>query len=284
MSQVRSSWIEAIKLCCKTPLWLHCRIGDRWHPGSSIAAIRHDADATCAALAALARASNRRRSAHAGTSRQSCSRGEFGSDLLAGISIVTSVLLEEYLAGTLVVLMLSGGEWLESYAVRSASKALEALARRMPSIAHRRENGELVDVDLGDVRIGDELVVFPHEICPVDGTVVEGHSAMDESYLTGEPYVLSKTPGSTVLSGAVNGEGALTIRADKLPTDSRYAKIVEVMRASEQHRPHLRRLGDQLGAFYTPVAVAIALVAWVADRRCRALSGGAWSLPRLVRY
>ena len=85
---------------------------------------------------------------------------------------------------------------------------------------------------------------------------------MDESYLTGEPYVLSKTPGSQVLSGAVNGEGALTIRAEKRPTDSRYAKIVEVMRASEQQRPRLRRLGDQLGAFYTPVAIVIALVAW----------------------
>jgi heavy metal translocating P-type ATPase len=191
-------------------------------------------------------------------------RGQFGSDTPAGISIVASVLLKEYLAGAFVVLMLSGGEWLESYAVRRASKALEALARRMPSIAHRRENGKLFDVDLSGVRIGDQLVVYPHEICPVDGTVVEGHGSMDESYLTGEPYVLSKTPGSAVLSGAVNGEGGLTIRADKLPVDSRYAKIVDVMRASEQQRPQIRRLGDQLGAYYTPLSVAIALAAWFA--------------------
>jgi heavy metal translocating P-type ATPase len=85
---------------------------------------------------------------------------------------------------------------------------------------------------------------------------------MDESYLTGEPYVLSKTPGSEVLSGSINGEGALTVRANKLPIDSRYAKIVRVMRESQQHRPRLRRLGDQLGAFYTPVAVTIAIAAW----------------------
>jgi heavy metal translocating P-type ATPase len=88
---------------------------------------------------------------------------------------------------------------------------------------------------------------------------------MDESYLTGEPYVLSKTPGSYVLSGAINGEAALTVRADKLPVDSRYAKIIEVMRASEQQRPRIRRLGDQLGAVYTPLAVAVALVAWIAS-------------------
>ena len=196
-------------------------------------------------------------------------RGEFGSDLLAGISIVTSILLEEYLAGALVVLMLSGGGALEAFAVRNASKALEALARRMPSIAHRREDGKVIDIDLGTVRIGDELLIFPHEVAPVDGLVVEGHSAMDESYLTGEPYVLSKAPGSQVLSGAVNGDGALTVRAEKLPADSRYAKIVQVMRASEQQRPHLRRLGDQLGAFYTPLALAIAIVAWVLSSDAR---------------
>ncbi len=189
-------------------------------------------------------------------------RREFGSDLLAGISIVTAVLLGEYLAGTFVVLMLSGGESIEAYAVRRASSVLHALAKRMPSIAHRKKNNEVDDVDLQSVQIGDELFIFPHEICPVDGTVIEGHGVMDESYLTGEPYMMSKTPGSLVLSGAINGETALTIRADKKATDSRYAKIMEVMKESEQHRPRIRRLGDQLGAVYTPVAVAIAIAAW----------------------
>ena len=189
-------------------------------------------------------------------------RREFSSDLLAGISIVTAVILGEYLAGTLVVLMLSGGQAIESYAVRSASSALEALAKRMPTRAHRREDGVTTDVALDDIAPGDLLVVFPHETCPVDGIVVEGHSTMDESYLTGEPYVLSKAVGASVLSGAINGEGALTIRAERRPVDSRYAKIMQVMRDSEQRRPQLRRLGDQLGAIYTPVAVAIAVAAW----------------------
>lgn len=190
-------------------------------------------------------------------------RREFGSDLLAGISIVTSVLLGEYLAGTLVVLMLSGGEALEAYAVRNASSVLQALARRMPAQAHRRQGEQIVEVALGDIAVGDIVVIFPHEICPVDGTVVEGHGVMDESYLTGEPFVISKTPGSAVLSGAINGETALTIQADRLAVDSRYARIMAVMHASEQHRPRLRRLGDHLGAFYTPLAVAIALLAWL---------------------
>jgi heavy metal translocating P-type ATPase len=192
-------------------------------------------------------------------------QGKFGSDLLAGISIVTSVLLGEYLAGTLVVLMLSGGEALEAYAVRRASSALDALARRMPTVAHRNRNGTIEDVPINLIAIQDQVIVFPHETCPVDGIVTDGHGTMDESYLTGEPYLLAKAPGSAVLSGAVNGDSVLTIRAEKLAIDSRYAKIMRVMRDSEQQRPRLRRLGDQLGALYTPVAVGIALIAWAAS-------------------
>jgi heavy metal translocating P-type ATPase len=192
-------------------------------------------------------------------------RRNFGSDLLAGISIVTSVLLGEYLAGTLVVLMLSGGEALERYAVGRASSVLRALARRMPSVAHRRADGRMVDVALDDVDVGDVLVVLPHEICPVDGEVVEGHGVMDESYLTGEPYEMSKAPGSQVLSGSINGESALTIRATHRAVDSRYAKIMEVMRESEQRRPRIRRLADRLGAWYTPLAVGLAVAAWLAS-------------------
>lgn len=188
---------------------------------------------------------------------------EFGSDLLAGISIVTSVILGEYLAGTLVILMLSGGEALEAYAIRGASSVLRALANRMPSLAHRQSANAIEDVGVDEIKIGDSILIYPHEICPVDGTVVEGHGVMDESYLTGEPYRVSKSPGTAVISGAMNGDSALTIRAGKRAVDSRYAKIMEVMKTSEQQRPHMRRLGDKLGAIYTPVALALAAIAWV---------------------
>ncbi len=188
---------------------------------------------------------------------------EFGSDLLAGISIVVSVLLDEYLAGSLVVLMLSGGEALEAYAVRSASSVLQALSKRMPSVAHKKMETDIQDIALDQIAINDSIAIFPHEICPVDGIVIEGHGVMDESYLTGEPYMMSKTPGSQVLSGAINGEAALVIRAEKRAVDSRYAKIMQVMQSSEQHRPRMRRMADRLGAWYTPLAVLIGLAVWV---------------------
>ncbi|NNM44060.1 MAG: heavy metal translocating P-type ATPase [Chlamydiae bacterium] len=190
-------------------------------------------------------------------------RLEFGSDLIAGLSIVTSVILEQYLAGSLVVLMLSGGQTLENYAIRSASKVLEALAKRAPSIAHRKRNEIIEDISVEEIKIGDILPIFPHEICPVDGEVVEGKGVMDESYLTGEPFLLSKAPGSSVLSGAINGNESLTIKATKLAIDSRYAKIMQVMHESEQKRPRMRRLADEIGAWYTPLSVLLASAAWL---------------------
>ena len=190
-------------------------------------------------------------------------KGQFGSDLLAGVSVVTAVLLREYLVGVIVVLMLSGGTALEHYATRQASAVLGALSRRMPNIAHRKTASGVVDITLNDISVGQVLVVLPHEVCPVDGVVVAGHGSMDESYLTGEPFEMSKTPGSEVLSGAVNGASVMTIAASKLPVDSRYAKIMQVMRASEENRTHMRRIGDRIGAWYTPLAVGVALASWL---------------------
>ena len=194
---------------------------------------------------------------------------EFGSDLLAGVSILAAVLLGQFLVATIVVLMLSGGAALEFYATTKASSVLDALARRVPSTAHRVEGSKVIDVKLEEIRIGDVLTIFPHEICPVDGEVLEGHGVMDEAYLTGEPYEMSKTPGSQVISGAVNGQTAIVIRAEKLAVDSRYARIMQVMRATEQQKPRLRRLGDQLGAWYTPLALGVAIAAglWSGDAK-----------------
>ncbi len=187
---------------------------------------------------------------------------DFGSDLLAGMSILTSILLEQYLVGSIVVLMLAGGSALEEYALRRASAVLEALAKRMPRVAHRRAGAEITDIPLEQVALGDTLVVFPHETCPADGTVVAGRGTMDESFLTGEPFRMAKLPGAAVLSGAINGDAVLEVRTDKLPIDSRYAQIMRVMQQAEESRPAMRRLADRLGSWYTPLALAVAGTGW----------------------
>lgn len=189
-------------------------------------------------------------------------KGDLGADALAAIALITAVILGQYLAAVLIILMLASGQALEAYAMRKASSALLALAERMPSIAHRRMNSNIEDIPLLEIRIGDEIVVYPHETCPVDGEVIEGQGSMDESYLTGEPYQISKAPGTTVISGAINGESVLILRAQKLASDSRYAAIITVLEEAEQKRPTLKRLGDQIGAIFTPIALILAFCAW----------------------
>lgn len=158
--------------------------------------------------------------------------------------------------------MLASGQTLEYYAMRKASSVLRSLVARMPSIAHRKINSHIEDIPLLDIKVDDLIVIYPHETCPVDGIVIEGHGSMDESYLTGEPYQISKTPGAFVLSGAINGETLLIIKTTKLTSDSRYCAIVKVLEEAEQKRPSIRRLGDQIGAIFAPIALVFAIAAW----------------------
>ncbi|QGU03708.1 heavy metal translocating P-type ATPase [Corynebacterium comes] len=190
-----------------------------------------------------------------------------GADTLAAVSIISAVLLGEWLVAAIIVLMLSGGEALEEAASKRASGTLDALARRAPTTSHRLLGGTFAEgteeVPVSEIGVGDLLAVLPHELCPVDGEVVDGHGSMDESYLTGEPYVVSKSKGSDVMSGAVNGDTPLTIVATRPAQDSRYAQIVGVLREAEENRPGMRRLADRLGAWYTVVALALGILGWV---------------------
>ncbi len=189
-------------------------------------------------------------------------RGDLGSDLLAAIALITAIYLEQFLAADLIILMLASGQSLESYASKKASFALEALAKRMPAIAHKKSSDQILDIKINEIEIGDLIAIYPFETSPVDGVVVDGRGTMDESYLTGEPYQLCKAPGSKVLSGSINSENLLVIKAEKLAADSRYSKIMQVMQDAETKRPKLRRLGDQIGAVFAPMALSFALLTW----------------------
>ncbi len=190
-------------------------------------------------------------------------RKDVGADILAGISIVAAFILGEYLACVLVMLMLAGGQALEAFALGKASSVLQELASRMPNLARRKVGDQIEEIDLQEIKLDDLMVVAPHDTCPADGVIVEGHGFMDESYLTGEPYRVAKAPGSNVISGAVNGESVLLMRVERLPKDSRYARIIGVMQEAEQKRPKLRRLGDQLGAIFAPISLLLAIGAWI---------------------
>ena len=189
-------------------------------------------------------------------------KGNLGADILAALALITGVILHEYLASAFIILMIASGQALERYAMRKASSVLLALEQRMPLIAHRKLNNRIEDIELDQIKIDDEIVVFPHETCPVDGIVIEGHGSMDESYLTGEPYQISKAPGASVLSGALNGNAPLIIKTARLTSNSRYASIVKVLGDAEQKRPSIRRLGDKIGMFFGIIALVFAVLSW----------------------
>lgn len=188
---------------------------------------------------------------------------EFSVDVIAILAIGGSLILGQYLAGALVVLMLSGGEALEAYALRCARSSLSALAERAPRSAHIWKGDELVSIPAEQVEVGMEIVVKPGELIPVDGVVTSGSSSLSEADLTGEPVPVRKTPGMLVLSGSVNLDGVLEIRASKRSTESKYAQIVRLVEEAQAQKAPIHRLADRYSIGFTIAAVALAGLAWV---------------------
>ena len=190
-------------------------------------------------------------------------RKEFSVDVIAIIAIAGSLLLGQYLAGAFVVLMLSGGEALEAHALRRARSSLSALAERAPRTAHIWRGDELVSVPAERVEVGREIVVKPGELIPVDGIVTSGASSISEADLTGEPVPVRKSVGMAVLSGSVNLDGVLVIRASKRSAESKYAQIVRLVEEAQAQKAPIHRLADRYSIGFTLAAVGMAALAWV---------------------
>jgi heavy metal translocating P-type ATPase len=189
-------------------------------------------------------------------------RKEFSVDVIALLAITGSLLMGQYLAGALIVLMLSGGEALEAYALRRARSSLSALAERAPRTAHVWQADELVSIAAEQIDIGMEIVVKPGEVIPVDGVVTTGASSVSEADLTGEPVPVRKTVGTLVLSGSVSLDGVLQIRANKRSTESKYAQIVRLVEEAQTQKAPIHRLADRYSIGFTIVALALSGLAW----------------------
>lgn len=192
-------------------------------------------------------------------------QGNWASDVVASLAIITALVLREPLPGLVVVLMQGGGEWLERYAAGRASRAVDALVRAAPTLAHRRLGASVEDIPVGSIVPGDLLLVRPGEFVPADGVVMEGHSAVDVSRLTGEPLPVDAGPDTVLPSGAVNGDGALLLRATATSRDSRYARIVELVRSAQGSKAPIQRLADEAATWFTPLTLAVAVGAWIAS-------------------
>jgi len=181
-----------------------------------------------------------------------------GADLIAFIALILAIYLQENVTAVLIILMISSGQALEEYASHKACFVLESLEKRIPKLAHLQIENNYHDIAISDIKINDKIAIFPHEICPVDGEIIQGNGHMDESYLTGEPYKISKTIGSKVLSGAINGESLFIIRAEKIANDSRFEQIIKVMKKANEDKPNSRKIADKIGAIFAPITLIIA--------------------------
>jgi heavy metal translocating P-type ATPase len=179
------------------------------------------------------------------------------------LAIVTSFLLHQPLAGLIVVLMQTGGEALERYAEGRASDAVRQLEAAAPRIAHQMVAGEIQDIPAEQVNPGDELLLRPGELLPCDAVVLQGHSHLDVSRLTGEPMPVSAGPGTSLLSGTLNLESPLTVRAAARASESQYARIVELVRSAQTSKSPLQRLADRYAVWFTPLTLAVCAVVYL---------------------
>lgn len=194
-------------------------------------------------------------------------RGHVGLDVLAVVAMVATLAVGEYLASLIVILMLSGGRGLEEFASRRARADLTALMDRSPRVAHvvvsSAVNGEETeDRPVDDVAVGDLVLVRPAEIVPVDGMLLTGAASFDESSLTGESLPVRRERGSEVLSGAVNGHRAVTLRAVRTSSDSQYQQIVALVRSAQESRAPTVRLADRFAIPFTAVSLVLAVISW----------------------
>jgi heavy metal translocating P-type ATPase len=219
--------------------------------------------------------------------------GQWGIDILAVTAIVSTVLVGEFIASMIIVLMLAGGTALEDYAAGRAKKELTSLLERVPQTAHRERagatvagagtngpaadgtptaestaggtptNGQHEDVAATEVRIGDILLVRPGEVVPLDGILLSDSGTFDESSLTGESLPVERAAGETLMSGSLNGEAAVRMQVTALMEDSQYSRIVALVKEASESKAPMVRLADRYAIPFTALAYALGAVGWI---------------------
>lgn len=188
--------------------------------------------------------------------------GQYGVDLLAITAIIATLAVGEYWAALMVLVMLTGGDSLEDYAAHKAGRELKTLLDNSPQTAHRLVNDAVEDVSVDKLQVGDQVIIKPGELVPVDGHIIAGNALFDESSLTGESRPVEKALNDELMSGSVNGDTSVTMQVDQLAVNSQYQAIVRLVETSAAQPAHFVRLADRYAVPFTLVAYVIAGVAW----------------------
>ena len=190
-------------------------------------------------------------------------RRHFGIDILAVTAIIATVVVGEYWASLIIVIMFVGGEALEEFAERRAKAELTALLDRTPRFAHVQIDGNVRDVAVGDIDVADVLFVKPGEQVPVDGVLLSDVATLDESSLTGESLPVERATGDTVISGSVNGALAFRMRVTARAEDSQYQHIVALVSQAAESKAPFVRMADRFAVPFTIAAYVLAVIGWV---------------------
>ena len=188
--------------------------------------------------------------------------GRYGVDILAVIAIVSTILINNYWAEWMILVMSTGGETLEDYATGQASKELRSLLNNTPRIANKLINGKITEVNVDDLKIGDIVLIKPGQQVPVDGEIVKGESNFDQSSLTGESVPVAKKPGDDLMSGSVNGDAAVQMKVTKAAKDSEYQSIVALVKSSQAQPAKFVKMADRYAVPFTIISLIIGGVAW----------------------
>ena len=185
--------------------------------------------------------------------------GVFGVDILATVAVVVSIAVGEYLAATVVAIMLGGGEILEDFASNRASNAIQKLIAQSPKTATVIRDGREVELNIENVKVGETVIVKSGGKIPVDGIVLNGQATVNQSSVTGESTPAEKSSNDNVYSGTVVQLGALEIRTTAVGEQSTYGKIIHLVEEAEKNRAPIERTADKYAKYFTPTILALAL-------------------------
>lgn len=190
-------------------------------------------------------------------------KGRIGVDAIALMAMATALVMQEYLAGAVVALMLSGGNALEAWAAGRSRRELRALIERAPRIAHRYEGARLVEVATDSLLPGDHVAVRAGEVVPADGSLLSDAASVDESALTGESLPIDYVRGGLLRSGTTNAGDAFEMRISRRSADSAYSSLVRLVEEAERNRAPFVRMADRYAAFLLPFTLLVGGGAWL---------------------
>ena len=189
--------------------------------------------------------------------------GRWGVDILAIIAVVSTMIVGDYWAAWMILIMLTGGDSLEDYATSQADKELRSLLQNSPRIADKLVNGKIEEVKIDDLKIGDTVLIKPGSQVPVDGEIIKGNSSFDQSSLTGESVPVDKKVGDDLMSGSINGDAAVEMKVTKAAKDSEYQSIVALVKSSEAKPAKFVKMADRYAVPFTIISLIIGIAAMI---------------------